>query len=86
LGKNGKDWHNMLILGDNLQVMKTLLAMKERGELVNADGAPGIRLVYIDPPFSTKRDFRGSQDQKAYQDKIAGAEQEEEELKKLIAL
>jgi len=54
--------------------------------LVNADGAPGIRLVYIDPPFSTKRDFRGSQDQKAYQDKIAGAEQEEEELKKLIAL
>ncbi|MCU0666940.1 MAG: site-specific DNA-methyltransferase [Candidatus Omnitrophica bacterium] len=73
-GANGVDWHNMLILGDNLQAMKTLLQMKERGELVNADGTPGVRLIYIDPPFSTKRDFRGSQDQKAYQDKIAGAE------------
>src|SRR3989338_3460561 len=73
-GTNGVDWHNMLILGDNLQAMKTLLAMKERGELINADGMPGVRLIYIDPPFSTKRDFRGSQDQKAYQDKIAGAE------------
>lgn len=73
-GANGVDWHNMLILGDNLQAMKTLLAMKEREELTNADGTPGVRLIYIDPPFSTKRDFRGSQDQKAYQDKIAGAE------------
>lgn len=72
-GTNGADWHNMLILGDNLQVMKTLLVMKEDGELINADGTSGVRLIYIDPPFSTKRDFRGSQDQKAYQDKIAGA-------------
>lgn len=73
-GTNGVDWHNMLILGDNLQAMKTLLQMKERGDLINADGTPGARLIYIDPPFSTKRDFRGSQDQKAYQDRIAGAE------------
>src|SRR3989344_6090954 len=71
-GTNGVDWHNMLILGDNLQAMKTLLQMKERGELVNADGTPGVKLVYIDPPFSTRRDFRGTQDQKAYQDKLAG--------------
>lgn len=27
----------------------------------------------IDPPFATKQEFRGTQDQKAYQDKIAGA-------------
>ena len=73
-GQNGVDWQNKLIFGDNLQAMKTLLQMKESGELVNADGTPGVRLVYIDPPFSTKHDFRGSQDQKAYQDKIAGAE------------
>ena len=56
-GTNGVDWHNMLILGDNLQAMKTLLQLKERGELINADGMPGVRLIYIDPPFSTKRDF-----------------------------
>src|SRR3990172_4904661 len=72
-GKNGDGWHNMLILGDNLQVMKTLLRMKEQGQLTNADGSPGARLVYIDPPFATKREFTGSQDQKAYQDKIAGS-------------
>lgn len=72
--KNGVEWHNKLIFGDNLQAMKTLLEMKRRGELCNADGTPGVRLIYIDPPFATKQEFRGSQDQKAYQDKIAGAE------------
>lgn len=72
--KNGVEWHNKLIFGDNLQAMKTLLEMKRRGELCNADGTPGVRLVYIDPPFATKQEFRGNQDQKAYQDKIAGAE------------
>jgi hypothetical protein len=46
--------HNMLILGDNLQSMKTLLEMKNDGKLLNSDGTPGIRLVYIDPPFATK--------------------------------
>ncbi|MGC4045054.1 MAG: site-specific DNA-methyltransferase [Armatimonas sp.] len=67
------DWRNLLIFGDNLQAMKTLLSMKKRGELKNTDGTDGVRLVYIDPPFSTKQEFRGSQEQKAYQDKIAGA-------------
>jgi site-specific DNA-methyltransferase (adenine-specific)/adenine-specific DNA-methyltransferase len=73
-GKNGVDWHNMLIFGDNLQAMKTLLEMKKEGKLVNADGAPGVSLIYIDPPFATKREFSGSKDQKAYQDKISGSE------------
>ena len=73
-GKNGDGWHNKLIFGDNLQVMKSLLAEKRAGRLRNADGSDGIRLVYIDPPFATKRDFTGSQDARAYQDKIAGAE------------
>ena len=73
-GDNGVGWHNMLIFGDNLQAMKTLLEMKKAGRLRNADGTPGVRLVYIDPPFSTRRDFLGTEDQKAYQDKLAGAE------------
>ncbi|MGD0904993.1 MAG: site-specific DNA-methyltransferase, partial [Terracidiphilus sp.] len=72
-GKNGIGWHNMLVFGDNLQAMKTLLDMKQNGSLCNADGSSGVRLVYIDPPFATKQEFRGTEDQKAYQDKIAGS-------------
>ena len=72
-GRNGDDWHNNLIFGDNLQVMKSLLERKRAGQLRNADGTEGVRLVYIDPPFASKRDFAGPQEQKAYQDKIAGA-------------
>lgn len=72
-GKNGEGWHNMLVFGDNLQVMKSLLEMKKAGQLCNSDGTPGVRLVYIDPPFATKQEFRGTEDQKAYQDKMAGA-------------
>ena len=84
-GKNGDGWHNRLIFGDNLQVMKSLLEMKRGGELCNADGTQGVRLVYIDPPFATKLEFRGSQDQKAYQDKIVGA-QFVEFLRKRLAM
>ena len=62
-----------MIFGDNLQVLKTLMEMKSRGELRNADGSEGIRLCYIDPPFATKREFRGSRSQRAYRDKIEGA-------------
>ncbi len=64
-GKNGNDWTNKLVFGDNLQVMKSLLD--------DPDVKGQVKLVYIDPPFATKQEFRGSQDQKAYQDKIAGA-------------
>ncbi len=84
--KNGKDWHNKLIFGDNLQAMKNLLAMKECGELVNADGTNGVKLVYIDPPFATKQDFKGTQEQKAYQDKIVGAEFLEFLRKRLVII
>lgn len=85
-GKNGNGWHNMLILGDNLQVLKTLVAMKQEGKLVNADGTPGVRLIYIDPPFASKQDFKGTQDQKAYRDKVAGAEFLEFLRKRLVLL
>jgi site-specific DNA-methyltransferase (adenine-specific)/adenine-specific DNA-methyltransferase len=85
-GKNGHSWSNMLIFGDNLQVMKTLLEMKRKGQLTSADGTPGIRLAYIDPPFATKRDFKGNQEQKAYQDKLAGADFLEFMRKRLILL
>lgn len=68
------EWANMLIFGDNLQALKHLLKLKEEGKLKNSDGTDGVKLVYIDPPFATKQDFKGNQGQKAYRDKIVGAE------------
>lgn len=85
-GSSWNEWTNMLIFGDNLQVLKTLVQMKDEGKLKNADGTPGVKLIYIDPPFATRQEFRGSQDQKAYQDKIAGAEFLEFLRKRLIFL
>jgi site-specific DNA-methyltransferase (adenine-specific)/adenine-specific DNA-methyltransferase len=85
-GTHGNDWTNMLIFGDNLQVLKTLVAMKQEGKLKNADGSLGVKLIYIDPPFATRQEFRGSQDQKAYQDKIVGAKFLEFLRKRLVFL
>jgi len=85
-GKNGDEWHNMLIFGDNLQVMKTLLEMKKADKLLSADGTPGVRLIYIDPPFATQQEFRGTDDQKAYQDKVSGAQFVEFLRRRLILL
>ncbi|MCX6972605.1 MAG: site-specific DNA-methyltransferase [Verrucomicrobia bacterium] len=85
-GKNGDGWHNKLIFGDNLQVMKSLLEMKRAGKLCNADGTPGVRLIYIDPPFATMQDFQGADEQKAYQDKIGGARFVEFLRKRLVLM
>ena len=54
--------------------------------MANADGMPGVRLIYIDPPFATKREFSGSQEQRAYQDKVEGARFIEFLRKRLILL
>lgn len=73
----GQTWSNLLIFGDNLPVLKSLMSIPAiRGQ---------VRLVYIDPPFSTDQEFRGgnhrvatvssSQDDEiAYQDRVTGAE------------
>ena len=73
-GNNGKGWHNKLVFGDNLQTMKSLLDLKNRGNLCNSDGTPGIRLVYIDPPFASKQELSGGDGGRAYRDKLAAAE------------
>ncbi len=75
-GAQESKWYNRLIFGDNLQALKTLLS--------DRDVAGKVKLVYIDPPFATKQDFKGSKDQKAYQDKVAGAEFIEFLRKRLI--
>lgn len=72
--REGKD---MLIKGDNLRVMKTLLNDYNLKNKIN--------LVYIDPPFSTNTVFRGSEertshvssslkDSIAYSDTLVGAD------------
>ncbi len=80
LGKDGHEngWVNKLIFGDNLQVLKTLYNDPEvKGK---------VKLIYIDPPFATKQEFRGSKEQKAYQDKLIGAQFLEFLRKRLILL
>jgi site-specific DNA-methyltransferase (adenine-specific)/adenine-specific DNA-methyltransferase len=51
-----QEWHDRLIYGDNLLVMQALLA----GDPVT--GLPSMRgkidLIYIDPPFDSKADYR----------------------------
>lgn len=72
-GAETEGWCNRLVFGDNLQVLKTLLEMKNRGELLNADGSNGVRLCYIDPPFASRQEFSGRRGARAYRDKVAGA-------------
>ena len=47
-GKEVEDWHNKIYWGDNLQVMSHLLKTY-RGK---------ITLIYIDPPFDSKVDYK----------------------------
>ena len=93
LAKGGKggfsdknSWTNMLIFADNLQVLKTLLQMKEKGKLKNADGTPGVRLIYIDPPFGTGDEYSISNGASAYSAKTMGARFIEFLRKRLIFL
>lgn len=83
-GNNGNGWTNKLIFGDNLQVLKALMDDPEVYDKNTGRGK--VRLIYIDSPFATRQEFRGSQDQKAYQDKIIGAQFLEFLRKRLVFL
>jgi adenine specific DNA methylase Mod len=54
LAKN--KWLNRLVYGDNLFVMQALLTGDETAGLPSMRG--GIDLIYIDPPFDSKTDYR----------------------------
>lgn len=49
-------WHNRLIYGDNLLTMQALLAGDQETGLPSMRGK--IDLIYIDPPFDSKADYR----------------------------
>jgi site-specific DNA-methyltransferase (adenine-specific)/adenine-specific DNA-methyltransferase len=75
--KFADDWENKLILGDNLKVLKSL------AEDPNVRGK--VNLIYIDPPFATKRDFLKNE-VKAYADKVVGSAFIEFTRKRLIIM
>jgi site-specific DNA-methyltransferase (adenine-specific)/adenine-specific DNA-methyltransferase len=75
--KFADDWENKLILGDNLKVLKAL------SEDPNVRGK--VKLINIDPPFATKRDFMKDLE-KAYADKVAGAQFIEFTRKRLLLM
>ena len=77
------DWQNMLIFGDNLLALKTLYD-DQRGEN-KYKTKNRIKLIYIDPPFATKQDFMKDRE-KAYRDKIIGAQFIEFLRKRLILM
>ncbi len=52
----GQEWHNRLIYGDNLLVMQALLAGDPETGLPSMRGK--VDLIYIDPPFDSKADYR----------------------------
>ena len=70
-------WANKLILGDNLLTLKLLL---QDSTIIGR-----VRLIYIDPPYSTNQEFRigaertatvssSHEDRVAYRDKLLGAD------------
>lgn len=77
------DWQNMLIFGDNLLALKTLYD-DQRGQNIYKT-KNRIKLICIDPPFATKQDFMKDRE-KAYRDKIIGAQFIEFLRKRLILL
>lgn len=82
---NSNEWINKLIFGENLQILKALIQMKKDGKLKNTDGTDGVRLIYIDPPFATKQEFKvNGEEQVAYADKLSGSEFIEFIRKRLI--
>ncbi len=55
---NGDGWMNRLIYGDNLLAMQALLAGDAQTGLPSLRGK--VDLIYIDPPFDSKADYRTS--------------------------
>jgi DNA modification methylase len=76
-------WQNMLIFGDNLFALKTIYEDQRGPNIYKTKNR--IKLIYIDPPFATKQDFMKDRE-KAYRDKIIGAQFIEFLRKRLILM
>ena len=58
-----KDWHNLLVFGDNLQILKTFNENKD--SLIKNKIKGKVKLIYIDPPFGTGDEYDGNKGQSA---------------------
>ena len=67
-----KEWSNLLVFGDNLQILKNFYENKD--PLIKNKVKGRVKLIYIDPPFATKDEFQNKDGAKAYNDKKKGAE------------
>ena len=67
-----KDWHNLLVFGDNLQILKTFNENKD--QLIKNKIKGKVKLIYIDPPFGTGDEYDGGNGQSAYSAKKRGAD------------
>ena len=76
-------WRNLLVWGDNLLALRGLLADQQGPDRYGTKGR--IKLIYIDPPFATRQDFMKDRE-KAYRDKVLGAQFIEFLRKRLILL
>lgn len=76
-------WRNLLVWGDNLLALRGLLADQQGPNRFGTRGM--IKLIYIDPPFATRQDFMKDKE-KAYRDKVIGAQFIEFLRRRLILL
>jgi DNA modification methylase len=65
-------WRNMIVFGDNLQLLKTIYENKD--SLIKDKVKGKVKLIYIDPPFATTEEFKNKEGARAYNDKAKGAE------------
>lgn len=68
----GDGWKNMIMFGDNLQILKSFY--RDEDPLIKGKVKGKVKLIYIDPPFATESDFKTNQGQKAFTDKAKDAE------------
>jgi DNA modification methylase len=80
---HGDGWKNLLVWGDNLLALRELLADQQGPNRFGTSDK--IKLIYIDPPFATKQDFMKDKE-KAYRDKVLGAQFIEFLRRRLILL
>src|SRR3989338_8446677 len=79
-----KDWHNLLVFGDNLQILKTFY--EDKDTLIKGKVKGKVKLIYIDPPFGTGDEYDGNKGQSAYSARKKGADYVEFVRRRLILL
>ena len=63
-------WENMLVFGDNLQLLKNIYENED--PIIKNKIKGKVKLIYIDPPFATEDEFHNKSGAKAYSDKVKG--------------